>query len=61
MEDLDFEALALIEIDAAAREEGDFPSEVACPGCGCEPGEGLTEGCAHPLGCGFALEILAGA
>ncbi len=25
----------------------------ACPGCGKRPGEGLTEGCEDPLGCGF--------
>lgn len=30
----------------------DLDSE-ACPGCGCLPGDGLTEGCNHPEGCGF--------
>ena len=25
----------------------------ACPGCGCKPGDGYTEGCDHPDGCGF--------
>ena len=25
----------------------------ACPGCGCRPGDGRTEGCHHPDGCGF--------
>ena len=24
-----------------------------CPGCGCAPGEGITEGCTHPDGCGY--------
>lgn len=24
-----------------------------CPGCYCVPGEGLTEGCDHPDGCGY--------
>jgi hypothetical protein len=23
-----------------------------CPGCGCEPGDGITPGCDHPGGCG---------
>lgn len=22
-----------------------------CPGCGCEPGDGVTKGCDHPDGC----------
>jgi len=25
----------------------------ACPGCGCVPGDGVTEGCDHPDGCGY--------
>lgn len=25
----------------------------ACPGCGCEPGDGVTKACAHPIGCGY--------
>jgi hypothetical protein len=25
----------------------------ACPGCGCRPGDGLTEGCSHEFGCGY--------
>ena len=25
----------------------------ACPGCGCRPGDGRTEGCKHPDGCGY--------
>lgn len=28
----------------------------ACPGCGCEPGDGLTDGCEHPEGCGYFRE-----
>ena len=28
----------------------------ACPGCGCLPGEGTTEGCHHTDGCGWARE-----
>ena len=30
-----------------------------CPGCGCEPGEDLTPGCDHPLGCGFWRDLAA--
>ena len=26
----------------------------ACPGCGCKPGEGVTEACTDPMGCGAA-------
>lgn len=36
---------------AVDDEEGDDPE--ACPGCGCKPGDGKTEGCTHPEGCGF--------
>lgn len=25
----------------------------ACPGCGCKPGDGLTDGCEDAAGCGF--------
>lgn len=28
----------------------------ACPGCGCKPGDGITPGCDHPMGCGFFKE-----
>jgi hypothetical protein len=27
-----------------------------CPGCGCLPGDGVTEGCTHPDGCGAFSE-----
>lgn len=27
--------------------------DLACPGCGCQPGDGYTQGCSHPDGCGF--------
>lgn len=32
------------------------PPDEACPGCGCKPGEGITETCNHPQGCGFWKE-----
>mgnify|MGYP001585028116 CR=1 FL=1 len=32
------------------EEEEDDPE--ACPGCGCKPGDGITESCNHPDGCG---------
>lgn len=28
----------------------------ACPGCGCEPGDGVTTACQHPEGCGYWKE-----
>jgi len=28
-------------------------SPEACPGCGCLPGDGLTDGCEDPMGCGY--------
>lgn len=32
-----------------------------CPGCGCKPGDGITESCNHPDGCGFHKEYRDGA
>ena len=32
---------------------GEPKPDAACPGCGCEPGDGTTAGCTHPDGCGF--------
>lgn len=29
------------------------PNPERCPGCGCEPGDGLTDGCNETNGCGF--------
>jgi len=29
----------------------------ACPGCGCKPGDGLTDGCFHPVGCGYFKHV----
>jgi hypothetical protein len=29
------------------------PNPEACPGCGCLPGDGLTDGCEDPTGCGY--------
>ncbi len=36
--------------------EDEDEAEDACPGCGKEPGEGVTESCNHPNGCGFWKE-----
>ena len=35
------------------------PSD-ACPGCGCEPGDGLTPGCEHEDGCGYLRGVAEG-
>ena len=48
---------AQLEADYADR-HGDHEDDCdcadeACPGCGCMPGEGRTDGCEHPDGCGF--------
>jgi hypothetical protein len=32
------------------------PVVEACEGCGCEPGDGRTPGCAHPDGCGWTSD-----
>ena len=29
----------------------------ACPGCGCKPGDGITETCNHPVGCGYSKAV----
>lgn len=42
------------DLDAAVNEDPE-----ACPGCGCRPGEGTTDGCDDPAGCGF-YRALAG-
>lgn len=33
--------------------------DFACPGCGCMPGEGITESCNHPDGCGYGKSARA--
>lgn len=45
----------LHDISKPMNPEVDYEKEVSenCPGCGCEPGEGLTPDCTHELGCGF--------
>jgi hypothetical protein len=38
------------------NERGVKNDDEACPGCGCEPGDGVTEDCDDPAGCGFWKE-----
>ena len=38
------------EVEEEIDEDDENP--LACPGCGCMPGDGITESCNHPLGCG---------
>lgn len=33
----------------------------ACPGCGCKPGDGITDDCDDPGGCGYFKEWEAAA
>ena len=35
---------------------GNKTTDDRCPGCGCEPGDGLTANCYHPDGCGYYRE-----
>ena len=35
---------------------GNWNATDACPGCGCMPGDGRTEGCIDPDGCGYSIE-----
>lgn len=44
--------------DRCAADLGYFLSKTveACPGCGCRPGDGITEKCNHPAGCGYWKE-----
>jgi len=28
-----------------------------CPGCGSQPGDGITKWCSHPVGCGYWREV----
>lgn len=44
------EAMRLSHIAPPADDE-------ACPGCGCIPGDGLTDGCFHPVGCGYYKRV----
>ena len=42
----------MVETAAPALRPSEFDPET-CPGCGCLPGDGLTEGCSDPDGCGY--------
>jgi len=49
-----FELFLKDELEVKERLEDDFSyNPEACQGCGCEPGEGITEDCEEPLGCGY--------
>ena len=39
-------------VQAPALDDADDFDPEACPGCGCVPGEGITDDCEHPDGCG---------
>ena len=40
-------------IDAGQYFEEDLPGQERCPTCKCGPGDGITETCNDPVGCGF--------
>jgi hypothetical protein len=39
------------------EERGPYDEDLMCPGCGCLPGDGITNGCDDPDGCGFSVEV----
>lgn len=41
-------------------ELGGYADDYACPGCGCVPGDGLTEDCNDDTGCGWARSVHGG-
>lgn len=49
------ERVLIRAFDLAADE--DEIDEDLCPGCGAEPGAGVTEGCDEPDGCGYWREL----
>lgn len=53
---VDLEQSIRIVLDGRAAEE---PNPEACPGCGCLPGDGVSESCDDPNGCGFFRELAA--
>ncbi len=44
--------VALVDPNEPELDDG-RPDPEACPGCGCVPGDGITDGCHDPDGCGF--------
>lgn len=57
LEELNFALIAQLEdlkhTNLEIKEEAIVRDE-ACPGCGCMPGDGVTESCNHPDGCGWS-------
>jgi hypothetical protein len=47
------EALNLMAGVAMQHLDEIVDEEDACPGCGCKAGDGRTDGCKHPDGCGY--------
>ena len=43
--------------DAGIHLECLEPADDSCPGCGAQPGDGVTEGCSHEVGCGFQRKM----
>lgn len=52
---MDKDSKLIFEAYANSGDEGNE----ACPGCGCQPGDGLTEGCEDPNGCGYWRDMEA--
>ncbi len=50
------------DVKESDKEDEDLDGELllddeACPGCGCCPGDGVTDDCEDPLGCGWAKTV----
>ena len=46
--------IAEAKVAIADQERLQARRAISCPGCGCEPGDGRTPDCQHPIGCGHA-------
>ena len=54
------ESFKIILYRAAMGPDGDeVISDEDCPGCGCGPGDGITDDCFHPIGCGWFKNQMA--
>jgi len=49
----ELDSLDHLDLDGDERFEWSGKDEDACPGCGCKPGDGITDTCDHPDGCGY--------
>ena len=48
---------ALVNTLSVEDEEYTWESADVCPGCGCEPGDGITESCNDEDGCAYSKAV----